>query len=190
MAAFIKRTRTAVAVPLHLPYLPTAHTPDYTPPTTSDWLMNPDLSGVSGVDPKYWEVVGETVSEMSQADKDAVDAAILGAHNSSTEALIKSRLAPVTPLDGITATVEASGLVLTVNINSVVVNDQTTVTSDAVATKYVKVCYIYNSTSDSLSVEVFERTDGLYDDLADDEQLAADFGEWSVGPSGVTLVKV
>ena len=37
----------------------------------------PDLSAVVGVPPMYWIITGDVVSEMSQAEKDAVDAANL-----------------------------------------------------------------------------------------------------------------
>lgn len=53
-------------------YITSVHTPDY---DSADWLINPDLSGVSGVDQKYWKVSGSppAVVEMSQAEKDVVD---------------------------------------------------------------------------------------------------------------------
>lgn len=50
------------------------HTPDYDP---AIWIINPDLSGVTGVPKKYWKIDGDTVSEMNQSEKDAVDAALL-----------------------------------------------------------------------------------------------------------------
>ena len=53
-------------------YRKSINTPEF---STSDWLINPDLSGVDGVPQKYWKVVGDTVVEMDQAEKDAVDAA-------------------------------------------------------------------------------------------------------------------
>lgn len=46
--------------------------PDYPQP---DWIWNPDMSGVVGVDRKYWVLVGDAPQEMSQAEKAAVDAA-------------------------------------------------------------------------------------------------------------------
>jgi hypothetical protein len=42
--------------------------------TTDIWILDPDLSAVEGIDPKYWKIVGDIVSEMSQSEKDAVDA--------------------------------------------------------------------------------------------------------------------
>ena len=66
MANVIRR-----AGPPH-PYLTSVHTPAY--PTVA-WLHNPDTSAVSGVDPKYWKVVGDAVLEMTPAEKAAVDAA-------------------------------------------------------------------------------------------------------------------
>lgn len=47
------------------------NTPEYDPAT---WIINPDLSAVQGVFRKYWKIDGDTVSEMTQAEKDAVDA--------------------------------------------------------------------------------------------------------------------
>lgn len=55
-----------------LQYLQSVNTPDY---PVGDWVINPDLSGVTGVAQKYWKLTGDVVSEMSQAEKDAVDAA-------------------------------------------------------------------------------------------------------------------
>lgn len=46
--------------------------PDYPQP---EWIWNPDMSGVIGVERKYWVLVGDAPQEMSQAEKDAVDAA-------------------------------------------------------------------------------------------------------------------
>lgn len=53
-------------------YLRSVNTPDY---PTESWIINPDLSGVSGVLQKYWKIVGDTVVEMTQPEKDAVDEA-------------------------------------------------------------------------------------------------------------------
>jgi len=50
------------------------NTPDY---PTEDWIHNPDLSAVSGVLAKYWNISGDTISEMSQTEKDTVDNAVL-----------------------------------------------------------------------------------------------------------------
>jgi hypothetical protein len=52
-------------------FLDSANTPDY---PESDWIINPDLSSVSSVAVKYWKIVGDSVQEMSQAEKDEVDA--------------------------------------------------------------------------------------------------------------------
>lgn len=50
------------------------NTPNY---GTNDWLVNPDLSDVSGVDEKYWKVTGVapagSVEEMDAGEKLAVD---------------------------------------------------------------------------------------------------------------------
>lgn len=50
------------------------NTPEY---STDDWLINPDLSNVSGVPEYYWKVTGTppggTVEEMSTSEKNTVD---------------------------------------------------------------------------------------------------------------------
>ena len=56
------------------------NTPDY---STDDWVINPDLSGVSGVEKYYWKVTGAppggAVEEMDAGEKTAVDATRLAA---------------------------------------------------------------------------------------------------------------
>ena len=54
-------------------YLRSVNTPDF---PVEDWIINPDLSALESVPQKYWKVVGDTVVEMDQAEKDAVDAAL------------------------------------------------------------------------------------------------------------------
>jgi len=49
------------------------NTPDY---PVEEWIINPDLSAVQGVAKKYWKIVGDDVQEMTQTEKDAVDAAL------------------------------------------------------------------------------------------------------------------
>jgi len=41
--------------------------------STDDWIIDPDMSGVNGVLNKYWKIVGDNISEMNQAEKNAVD---------------------------------------------------------------------------------------------------------------------
>ena len=55
-------------------YLESVNTPDY---PIADWIISPDLSDVAGVPSRYWKIVGDTVSEMNQSEKDAVDAALV-----------------------------------------------------------------------------------------------------------------
>lgn len=57
-------------------YFQSVNTPDY---PTIDWIINPDLSAVTGFDSKYWIITGDVVTLMSQAERDAVDAADLEA---------------------------------------------------------------------------------------------------------------
>lgn len=73
-------------------YKISVNTPDY-----SDviWLHNPDLSGVSEVAQKYWKVVDDTVVEMDQTEKDAVDAAEAAAAQAALDAqIVNNQIVP------------------------------------------------------------------------------------------------
>jgi len=48
-----------------------ANTPDY---PLVGWIIEPDLSAVAGVPVKYWIITDDIISEMSQPEKDVVDA--------------------------------------------------------------------------------------------------------------------
>ena len=43
----------------------------------ADWIIGVDLSPVENVPVEYWKITGDVVSEMSQAEKEAVDAGII-----------------------------------------------------------------------------------------------------------------
>ena len=62
-------------------YLTSVNTPDYPP---ADWIHSPDLSLVAGFDIKYWIIIGDTVSLMSQSARDAVDLVELESAKDST----------------------------------------------------------------------------------------------------------
>jgi hypothetical protein len=44
------------------------------PEPIANYIEEPDLSAVQGIAAIYWNIVGDIISEMSQAEKDAVDA--------------------------------------------------------------------------------------------------------------------
>lgn len=68
-------------------YRTSVNTPDF---PVSDWIHDPDLSAVIGFDSKYWVITGDAVSLMSQAERDAVDAAEAAAILASARAEAKS----------------------------------------------------------------------------------------------------
>lgn len=47
------------------------------PEPEANYIYMPDMSAVAGVPSIYWVITGDVVSEMSQAEKDAVDAILL-----------------------------------------------------------------------------------------------------------------
>lgn len=57
-------------------YHPSVNTPDY---PVGSWIHNPDVSAVAGFSTAYWKITGDTVSLMSVAERNAVDAAAIAA---------------------------------------------------------------------------------------------------------------
>ena len=53
-------------------YKTSVNTPDYS--SRTDVIVNPDLSALSGIPRKYWKQDSGAIVEMTQAEKDAVDA--------------------------------------------------------------------------------------------------------------------
>lgn len=51
-----------------LQYQTSVNTPDF---PVVDWIINPDLSAVQGVDKKYWVVDGDSIRQMTTVEKDA-----------------------------------------------------------------------------------------------------------------------
>ncbi|MHA2172822.1 MAG: hypothetical protein ACXAB7_23395 [Candidatus Kariarchaeaceae archaeon] len=51
--------------------------PNDLPEPIANYIVDPDLSAVQGVPWIYWVITGDVISEMSQGEKDIVDAQIL-----------------------------------------------------------------------------------------------------------------
>lgn len=64
------------------------NTPNY---SSEDWLINPDLSNVEGVDKKYWKIENDQIVEMDQAEKDIVDSAELAAYKKNKNLSIDAK---------------------------------------------------------------------------------------------------
>lgn len=52
-------------------YRVSVNTPDF---PIEDWIINPDMSSVNGINPKYWAIEGDIVREMTNIEKNVVDA--------------------------------------------------------------------------------------------------------------------
>lgn len=60
-------------------------------PSVSEWIINPDLSAVGSVPKKYWKLTGDFITEMSQPEKDVVDATNFSEQNPVRYEAIDSR---------------------------------------------------------------------------------------------------
>lgn len=67
-------------------YLVSVNTPDY---PVGSWIHSPDLSAVVGFSERYWTITGDAVTLMSQAERDAVDAAYLTAARDAAAAQLQ-----------------------------------------------------------------------------------------------------
>lgn len=70
-------------------YLTSVNTPDY---PTVDWIINPDVSAVAGFATKHWTITGDVVTLMTQAERDAVDAAELSGRLASERLAAKNSI--------------------------------------------------------------------------------------------------
>ena len=53
--------------------------PNELPEPLANYIEDPDLSAVVGVSSMYWIITGDVITEMSQGEKDALDAFLLSA---------------------------------------------------------------------------------------------------------------
>jgi hypothetical protein len=86
-------------------YLNSVNTPDY---SIEFWIINPDLSLVQGVPVKYWKIIGDTVSEMNQSEKDAVDTALVPSEKIIRKAYLQSTADALIENQGYTITIKDS----------------------------------------------------------------------------------
>jgi len=82
--------------------------PNDLPEPLANYIENPDLSAVVGVPSRYWVITGDVITEMSQAEKDAVDAALLQA----------ARDAVASQVDGVEDIIRALALTLLDELNN------------------------------------------------------------------------
>jgi len=162
-------------------YKASVHTPDY---PSATWIIDPDLSALVGVATKYWKVSGESVLEMTQAEKDVVNA-------DNIKGTLKSSFNTNAINNKVTATCTASGLVITTNVTDIISNDQQTIVADSGSTKKILVCFVYNTRTTSFKIEMIEKLvgGGAYPSLKIWELLIGCIKEYSVVASGSTLVE-
>lgn len=89
MATVVNRTTKEV--------LYSVNTPDY---DSADWVINPDLSSVSGVPTRYWKIDGDTISPMSGAEREAVDASLADQDKASKIEELKTTVDDFIPAQG------------------------------------------------------------------------------------------
>jgi hypothetical protein len=87
-------------------------------------------------------------------------------------------------------TCTSSGLDITVNCGTYLVDDETSITADPSETKYVKVVICIDDASGDIETCVFTKTTGEYGSVPAGKTLCADMKEYSVPASGTTLTEL
>jgi len=135
----------------------------------------------------------DLVRIFADTDQQAAADALVAAHD-PTPLLISDLKEAVTrdPMDAVGVTFQKStvGLTITIVIDSLGIDDDTIVVADPTDTKYVRLCLVYNSTTDVFDVAAHEKTTGEYDDFAFDELCVKKLAEYSVVAAGTTLTEV
>jgi hypothetical protein len=87
-------------------------------------------------------------------------------------------------------TATASGLNITTNVGSAIVDDMTAIIADPTDIKYVQVSVIRDDSDASLSILVEEKVLGNYSGVPDDFTLESIINEFSLAAAGTDLVEV
>lgn len=66
-------------------FITSANTPEY---PVGQWIIEPNLSAVTGFGSQYWIITGDVVTLMTQGQRDAVDATVLGTRRDDAVAKI------------------------------------------------------------------------------------------------------
>ena len=71
------------------------NTPDF---PVENWIINPDLSSLIETDSKYWVIEGDTVRDMTDVEKDVVDANEASATEATAKTAAKAVIDGVDPI--------------------------------------------------------------------------------------------
>ena len=55
------------------------------------WILDPDISAVTGFNSRYWEIIGDIVSLKSQTERDTIDVAVAATALASDRTVNKAR---------------------------------------------------------------------------------------------------
>lgn len=83
-----------------------------------------------------------------------------------------------------------TGLDITVNLGTLIVNDVTSILADPVSVKYVKVSLVSDNATGNIEVVVFEKTILEYGDVPAGKTLCCNLKEFSVPALGTSLTEI
>jgi len=156
----------------------------------AEWLSSPTFAQVQGIPRKYWKVAGETVVEMTIAEKSAMNTLLRQARRSSQQQRVEDGLATDGLVAGLDRSVVVTGLELRVSVGDLLTDDLTVLAADPVSQKHVRALLVRRMASPAPVhvVLVLERTDGLFASLTRQETTIAVLGDWTISPNGAELM--
>jgi len=83
-----------------------------------------------------------------------------------------------------------SGLDITSNFGTWIVNDVDSITADPTDTKFIKITIAIDDTTGDLEVIVFEKLNGVYGDMPAGKTFVCDLKEYSLVANGSTLTEL
>lgn len=146
--------------------------------------------------PKYWitDTGDGSLREMTQPEKDTVDATEeTDRVQTKKDGIINLLQIGQAILDLIpTSSSSSTGLVITANVDDLIVDDETTVTADSNFEKFFEVLLIVNISTGIFTIKVPQRT--APEDytllLGDNEKQILVIDEYQLDAAGATLVKL
>lgn len=140
----------------------------------------------------YWiNEPADNLREMTQPEKDVVDAAIEAARIQSIEDTIIALLSIPPTIQALSEASTSTGLTITTNVTDLIVDDMVTVAADSTFEKFFRVVLILNIVSSIFSIKVFERTSAQkFNILDDNERQVLIIDNYQLDAAGATLTKL
>lgn len=141
---------------------------------------------------KYWiNEPADNLREMTQPEKDVVDAAIEAARIQAIKDSIIEALSEPVVITTLSESSSAVGLTITTNVTDIIVDDEFIATSDTNFEKFFNVTLSLNTDSEIFTIHVFERTsEDSFGDVPEGQKTVNLIDTYQLDAGGTTLTKL